>query len=165
MHSSSLRIIKIYHCLSLNTINLIKSYQRDIEGSRDISSVTWWRHQMETFPPYWPFVRWIRRSPVNCAHMGQWRGALMFSLMCAWTNGSANHRDAGDLRRHCPLYHVTVMSIYFFNICCVTRHTILHATSGTFKISLDFPKGNYLHAFVKRRPVLLSLGEMFDFYG
>ena len=24
---------------------------------------------------------------------GQWRGALMFSLICAWTNGWANHRD------------------------------------------------------------------------
>ena len=26
---------------------------------------TWWRHQMETFPRYWPFLRGIRRSPVN----------------------------------------------------------------------------------------------------
>ena len=26
---------------------------------------TWWRHQMETFSRYWPFVRGIHRSPVN----------------------------------------------------------------------------------------------------
>ena len=39
---------------------------------------TWWRHQMETFPRYWPFVRGIRRSPVNSSHKGEWRGALMF---------------------------------------------------------------------------------------
>ena len=30
------------------------------------------------FPPYWPFVRGIHRSPVNSPHKGQWRGALMF---------------------------------------------------------------------------------------
>ena len=27
--------------------------------------ITWWRHQMEHFPRYWPFVRGIHRSPVN----------------------------------------------------------------------------------------------------
>ena len=30
----------------------------------------------------------------------QWRGALMFSFICAWTNGWVNNRDAGDLRCH-----------------------------------------------------------------
>ena len=25
----------------------------------------WWRHQMETFPRYWPFVRGIHRSPTQ----------------------------------------------------------------------------------------------------
>ena len=34
-------------------------------------SVTWWRHQMETFPCYWPYVRGIYRSPVNSPHKGQ----------------------------------------------------------------------------------------------
>ena len=38
-----------------------------------------WKH----FPRYWPFVRGIHRSPVNSLHKGQWRGALMFSLICA----------------------------------------------------------------------------------
>ena len=36
------------------------------------------------FPRYWPFVRGIHRYPVNSLHKGQWRGALMFSLICAW---------------------------------------------------------------------------------
>ena len=27
-------------------------------------------------------------------HKGQWRGAVMFSLICAWPNGWANNRDA-----------------------------------------------------------------------
>ena len=33
-------------------------------------------------------------------HKGQWRGALMFSLICACTNGWASNRDASDLRHH-----------------------------------------------------------------
>ena len=52
------------------------------------------------FPRYWPFVRGIHRSPVNSAHKGQWRGTLMFLLICAWINGWVNNREAGDLRRY-----------------------------------------------------------------
>ena len=67
--------------------------------------VTKWKH----FPRYWPFVRGIHRSPVNSPHSGQWRGALVVSLICAWINGWVNSGDAGDLRRHCAHYNVTVM--------------------------------------------------------
>ena len=64
-----------------------------------------WKH----FPRYWPFVRGIHRWPVNFPHKGQWRGALIFSLICAWTNCWVNNRVAGDLRRHCTHYDVIVM--------------------------------------------------------
>ena len=37
------------------------------------------------------------RSPVNSTHKGQWRGALMFSFICAWINGWVNNGKAGDL--------------------------------------------------------------------
>ena len=67
--------------------------------------VTKWKH----FPRYWPFVRGIHRSPVNSTHKGQWRVALMFSLIYAWRNGRVNNRDAGDLRRHRAHYDVSVM--------------------------------------------------------
>ena len=56
------------------------------------------------FPRYWPL--W---SPTDSPHKGQWRGALMFSLICACTNGWANNGDAGDLRRHRAHYNVIVM--------------------------------------------------------
>ena len=65
-----------------------------------------WKH----FPRYWPFVRGIHRSPVNSLHKGQWRGALMFSLICAWINGWVNNREAGDLRYYCAHYDVILMS-------------------------------------------------------
>ena len=40
--------------------------------------------------------------PVNGGflHKGQWRGALMFSLIYTWTNSGANNRDVVYLRRH-----------------------------------------------------------------
>ena len=64
-----------------------------------------WKH----FPRNWPFVREIHRSPVNCPHKGQWRGALMFSLIYAWINDWVNNREAGDLRRQHGHYDVIVM--------------------------------------------------------
>ena len=65
-----------------------------------------WKH----FPRYWPFVRGIHRSPVNSPHKGQWRGALMFTLVWARINGWVNNREADDLRRYRTHYDVIVMS-------------------------------------------------------
>ena len=42
-------------------------------------------------------------------HKGQWRGALMFSLICVWINGWVNNREASDLRRHRGHYDASVM--------------------------------------------------------
>ena len=64
-----------------------------------------WKH----FPRYRPFVRAIHQWPVNSPHKGQWRGALMFSLICDRINGWVNNREAGDLRRHPARYDVIVM--------------------------------------------------------
>ena len=48
-------------------------------------------------------------SPVNSPHKGQWRGALMFSLICACMDVWVNNRDAGHLRRLHNHYDVTIM--------------------------------------------------------
>ena len=74
-----------------------------VHGNHD--DVIKWKH----FPRYWPFVRGIYRSPVNFQHKGQWRRALMFSLICAWINGWVNNRETDDLRCHCTHYDVIVM--------------------------------------------------------
>ena len=50
------------------------------------------------------------RSTVNSPHKGQWRGALIFTLICARINGWVNNREAGDLRRYRGHYDVTVMA-------------------------------------------------------
>ena len=46
---------------------------------------------------------------LNSPHKGQWRGALMFSLICARINGWVNNREAGDFKRHHGHYDVIVM--------------------------------------------------------
>ena len=79
----------------------------DVDWSHD--DVIKWKH----FPRSWPFVRGIHRPPVNSPHKGQWRGALMFSLICVWINGWVNNREAGDLRRHRGHYDVIVMTGIF----------------------------------------------------
>ena len=50
------------------------------DGSMHHDHVIKWK----TFPRDWPFVRGIHRWPVNSLHKGQWRGALMFSLIFTW---------------------------------------------------------------------------------
>ena len=62
-------------------------------------------------PRNWPFVRGIHRSPVNSLHKGKWRGALVFSLICASINGWVNNREAGDLRPYRAHYDVIVMKL------------------------------------------------------
>ena len=54
-----------------------------------------WKH----FPRYWHFP-----------NKGQWHRALMFSLICAWTNEWVNNRDAGDSRRHRAHYDIMLRS-------------------------------------------------------
>ena len=70
----------------------------------------WWRHQMETFSALLALC--AGNSPVTgeFPHKGQWRGALMFSLICTGINGWVNNHEAGDLRRYRAHYDVIVMT-------------------------------------------------------
>ena len=67
------------------------------------SEQAWWRHQIEIFSA-WPAI-----CAGNSPHKGQWRGALMFSLICVWIDDWVNNRGAGDLRRYRTHYDVTLM--------------------------------------------------------
>ena len=70
----------------------------------------WWRHQIETFSA--SLALCAGNSLVTGefpSHKDQWRGALIFSLICTWTNGLVNDRNPGDLRRYPFHYDATVM--------------------------------------------------------
>ena len=117
-----------------------------------------WKH----FPRYWPFVRGIHRSPVNSPHKGQWRGALMFSLICVWINGWVNNREAGDLRHYRVHYDVTVMAcevwsqhrlgdIYMSSAFWVYCNTLWdHVTSGNCHRFSDVTHGSLQSRFQRR---------------
>ena len=64
----------------------------------------WWRHQMEPFSALLAICAGNGEFP----HKGQWRRALMFSLICTRINGWVNNREAGDLRRNRAHYDDTV---------------------------------------------------------
>ena len=66
------------------------------------------------FPRQWSFVRGIHQWPLNSPHNAQWRGALMFFLICAWIKGWVNNREAGDLIRHRTLFNIA-MYLYFLH--------------------------------------------------
>ena len=95
----------------------------------------YWVHdgviKWKRLPGYWLFVQGIHRSPMNSPHKGQWRGALMFSLICAWINGWVSNREAGDLRTHRAHYDVNVMgnvcqNQWMYWLVCSTVSSALH---------------------------------------
>ena len=63
-----------------------------------------WKH----FPRNWPFVPGNYRSPVNSPHKGQWRGALIFSVILPLNKRLSKQSQGGwfetplcSLWRHC----------------------------------------------------------------
>ena len=107
-YAAGKRVVFIFansmHIVALHDV-VVHEYNSRNDKRYPHDDVIKWKH----FPRYWPFVRGIHRSPVNSPHKGQWRGALMFSLIYVWIIGRINNREAGDLRRYRAHYDVIVM--------------------------------------------------------
>ena len=76
---------------------------------------------------------------------GHWRGALMISLICAWTNGWVNNHEAGDLRRHRADNDFIVMN-KVVSLAILMCHMFLDRTAFaqsietiTLRVSFGFP--------------------------
>ena len=82
-------------------------HNRKIGSSGWEGRFSWWRHQMETFSA---LLAGNSTVTGEFPYKDQWRGALVFPPICAWTHVWLNNRDAGDLRRHRAHHDVTVMS-------------------------------------------------------
>ena len=103
--SSAKYVIVPRYFLHLLTRNCVSQHHWNGDAAISHDDVIKWKH----FQRNWPFVRGIHRSPVDSPHKGQWRRALVFSLICASTNGWTNDWGTDDLRRHRAYYDVTVM--------------------------------------------------------
>ena len=95
-----------------------------------------WKH----FARCWPFVRGIHRLPgflpVNSPHKGQWRGALIFSLICAWTkrlikqsSGWWFSTPSHQLWRHCNVMDVCGPFIHILQGCIIATRTMIAAVA------------------------------------
>ena len=100
------------------------------------------------FPRYWPLVKGIHRY----LHNNQSRRALMFSLICAWTNGWATNRDAGGLRRHRAQYDVTVM--------CTTTIAAITLVALLFMDNV----GNVVKTTCNKRPLIKHVHISWDMF-
>ena len=100
---------------------------------------------METFSALLAFCAGNSPVPVNFPHKGQWRGALMFSLICARTNRWINNREAGDLRRHQAHYDVIVMKTNAIEE--VTLMTELRTVRSLVSLVTVYPI-KYAHVYV-----------------
>ena len=77
-------------------------------------------------------------SPVpNSLHKDEWRGALLFSLICVWINGRVNNREAGAFRCYRVHYDVSVMNINFTHCGLVTPYGVRHLVLYWFRCLLD----------------------------
>ena len=75
---------------------------------------------METFSALLAICAGNSPVPGEFPHKGQWRGALIFSLLCVWINGWVKNCEAGDLGRYRAHYDVTVIVCIFHGMCNLT---------------------------------------------
>ena len=116
---------------------------------------------------------------------GQWCGALMLSLICAWINRWVKNGEAGDLRRYHAHYDVIVMivrnsdsflenniifnssyksAIPSYHDCCSCPGAKYMMTSSNGNIfGVTGPLwGESTSEFLSQRPVMRSFGVFFD---
>ena len=78
--------------------------------------------------------------------------SFMLSLICTWTNGWSNSRDAGDLRRHHVHYAVAVMK--YICLCGMGRHWSSQRLSVDL-VTVKF-ESNSITSFLVHNPVVAS---------
>ena len=92
-------------------------------------SMTWWRHQMETFAVLLPLC--AGNSSVTGEFPSQRPVTRSFDVFfdLRMKSGWANNRDAGDLRRHHAHYDVTVMELDEVSASVMRSRHLIHNTN------------------------------------
>ena len=94
--------------------------------------LSWWRHQMK---PY---------SALLALCVG------MYPLICAWINGWANNREAGNLRRHRAHYDITVMSRTLPLISGSFASSVNHGPACPQLTSIDWIMPSFPHLVIEK---------------
>ena len=98
----------------------------------------------ETFPRYWSYCEGNPPVTSGFPPRSQWRGTLIFSLICAWTNGSANNRDAGagfetpslTLWRHCDGRNLNQNASLILQSFLLSHTSFLRINHSLWRISI-----------------------------
>ena len=100
---------------------------------------------LKHFPRYWPFVLGIQRSPVNSPHKGQWRGALVSSLICPLNKRLSKQswgwwfeRPTHSLWCHCNVDFVD--DVYLGDECPCCHNTALYLETKQRNITRPTPQ-------------------------
>ena len=98
--------------------------------------------------------RWISLTK------GQWRGVMMFSLICAWTKGWINNRNVSGLKHHRAHYDFIVM--FNFMVCtgwrwpCTVSISWGKSTHHLCQIWLSFSQCSGTH-FTKDNSITIQI--------
>ena len=114
-----------------------------------------WKH----VPRYWPCVRGIHRSPVNSPHTGQWRGALMFSLICALNKRLSkqswcwwSETPSRSLWRHCNVSVLRLVTVVAWRHYCNTQYPYLCQHGGCKQSSNIRQMGLLIQTWINSNP-------------
>ena len=103
-----------------------------VKNTTQLSTLVWWH--------LFPWISWIfcvtgslyGISPVTGKFTSQSTVVQSFLWSAPWINGWVNNREAGDLRRHCAHYDITVM-FKGTTFCAVSRQNgIIQTQTQTF---------------------------------
>ena len=90
-------------------------------NNRQGHNYSWWRHEMETFSAL------LAICPVPGEFHAQRPVTRSFDVffICVWINGWVSNREAGDLRRHRPLWRHRNVDVL---LCHISRRTFPNLT-------------------------------------
>ena len=88
-----------------------------------INDSSWWRHQMETFSALLALCAGNSPVLVNSPRKGQWRGALVFSLICAGIN------ESWSLWRQCDVISRFSAAFSYYGVVLFTTSMISVGTT------------------------------------
>ena len=134
------------------SVNWLDYLDISVRSATSVKEFSWWRHQMETFSDLLAICAGNSPVPGDSPLKGQWRRALIFSLICVWINGWVNNREAGDLRRYRAHYDVIVMlkdmgnsalSHYPNQYRLIVHWTLRNKLQGNFNQNTKIPIHEY----------------------